>query len=134
MRSTLSALLISAALLQGCSVKMAIDGRQEPNLGAINTGTPRQEVEVYLGAPFNSATDAAGNSRIDAYQYQIGHDPNAWRAAGHLLMDVFTLGIWEFVGTPMEQARGGTYHAYVRYDANDRVLGINTHKVEESIW
>ena len=44
------------------------------------------------------------------------------RTIGHGAADVFTLGLWEAVGTPTEAAFNGTRVAYkVTYDASDRI-------------
>jgi hypothetical protein len=44
------------------------------------------------------------------------------RSIAHGAADVFTLGLWEAVGTPTEAIFDGTRVAYeVTYDASDRV-------------
>src|SRR5262245_8261647 len=43
--------------LMGCSVGMALSGKEEPNLGAFRVGSPRGEVELQLGSPVSSVTN-----------------------------------------------------------------------------
>jgi hypothetical protein len=110
--------------LTGCSVGMAMVGKEEPNLGAFRMGSTRGEVELQLGSPISSATNPDG-SRSDIYEYELGNKPSAGRAAAHAVMDVLTLGIWEVIGTPIEAMQGETRRMVIVYDAQDRVMGIN---------
>src|SRR5262245_45086379 len=87
-------------LSTGCSVGMAMSGKEAPNLGAFGIGSPRGVVEVHMGMPSSTSTLPNGN-RLDVYTYEIGNAPSAGRAVGHAAMDVLTLGIWEIIGTPI---------------------------------
>lgn len=111
-------------LLEGCSVGMAMSGKEEPNLGAFRVGSPRGEVELQLGSPSASVTNPSGG-RTDIYEYELGNKPSAGRAAGHAVLDVLTLGLWEIVGTPIEAFQGEKRRLSITYDANDRVVAIN---------
>jgi hypothetical protein len=71
--------------------------------------------------------------RADVYEYEIGNQPSAGRAAGHAVMDVLTLGFWEIVGTPIEGVQGEKYHATVVYDDDDRVVDLSTTKVASAM-
>ena len=117
-------LAILCVLLSGCSVGMAMHGKATPNLGAFHVGSTRGEVELQLGSPVSSTTTKDG-SRVDLYDYEVGNDPSAGRAAGHAVMDVLTLGIWEVAGTPIEAVQGEKKQLQVTYDQNDIVLAIN---------
>jgi hypothetical protein len=110
--------------LMGCSVGMAMSGKEDPNLGAFRVGSTRGEVELQLGRPLASVTNPEG-SRSDVYEYEIGNKPSPGRAIAHGVMDVLTLGLWEVVGTPIEAFQGEKYRMTVRYDAQDRVVAIN---------
>jgi hypothetical protein len=114
--------------LSGCSVGMALSGKENPDLGAVKVGATRGEVELHLGPPVRSAAVASG-SRTDVYEYEIGNEPSAGRAIGHGALDVLTLGLWEIVGTPIEGFQGEKYQATITYDQNEKVVDIKTHKV-----
>ena len=47
--------LAATVLLSGCSVGMALSGNDEPDLGAIEVGTSRGEVQMQLGRPYGLA-------------------------------------------------------------------------------
>jgi hypothetical protein len=114
--------------LSGCSVGMALSGKENPDLGSVKVGAARGEVELHLGPPVRSAAIASG-SRTDVYEYEIGNEPSAGRAIGHGALDVLTLGLWEIVGTPIEGFQGEKYEATITYDQNDKVVDIKTHKI-----
>jgi hypothetical protein len=115
----------AAGLLSGCSVGMALSGSPNPDLGAVKTGASRGEIEMHLGSPISS-TMIEGGHRADLYQYEIGNEPSAGRAAGHAVMDVLTLCLWEIVGTPIEGVQGEKYTATIEYDENDKVVDLKT--------
>ena len=111
---------------------MALSGSQNPDLGAVRTGATRGEIELHLGTPTRS-TLLEGGRRADVYEYEIGNEPSAGRAAGHAVMDVLTLGIWEIVGTPIEGVQGEKYTATIVYDENDKVVDLRTTKASSAI-
>ncbi|MBI4685561.1 MAG: hypothetical protein HY755_10215 [Nitrospirae bacterium] len=111
-------------LLSGCSVGMAMSGKQDPNFGAFRVGSTRGEVELQLGSSITSTTTPDGK-RIDIYEYELGNAPSAGRAIGHGVMDILTLGLWEVVGTPIEGFQGEKRRLFIVYDKNDRVEAIN---------
>ena len=111
-------------ILAGCSVGMALSGKKDPNLGAFRVGSTRGEVELQLGGPVSSVSNPNG-SRTDVYEYDLGNEPSAGRAIGHGVMDVLTLGLWEFVGTPIEGFTGTKHQMTIVYGPDDRVAAIN---------
>ena len=124
--------LLAMVALTGCSVGMALSGSENPDLGAVQVGATRGEVEMQLGSPIKTATLDDGN-RVDIYEYEIGNEPSAGRAIGHGVMDVLTFGAWEIIGTPIEGFQGEKFHATVTYDQNDKVVAIKSKKVTTSI-
>ena len=118
-----AALLLAVGLLGGCSVGMALSGKDTPDLGAVKLGATRGEVELHLGPPVASSTLENG-FRADRYEYEVGNDPSAGRAIGHAAMDVLTFGAWEIIGTPIEGFKGTDRVVVITYDANDRVVQI----------
>jgi len=116
-------IIMSLLCLCGCSVGMALSGKQEPNIGAVKVGSTRGEVEMHLGSPATSTTLADG-TRIDIYEYELGNEPSAGRAVGHGVMDVLTLGLWEVVGTPIEGVQGEKRQLNITYDDSEHVKSI----------
>ncbi len=97
----LVAVLLCLAVLNGCAVGMALHGKAEPQIDDLQLGMPIERVH-FIMRNYTPAISFVGNKRIEEYDVQIGNAPSAGRALGHLAMDVFTWGIWEIVGTPME--------------------------------
>ncbi|MBW7897419.1 hypothetical protein B188_04730 [Candidatus Brocadiaceae bacterium B188] len=116
--------VLLGVVFSGCSVGMALSGKKDPNLSVVRVGATRGEVELALGSPTRSATTPDGR-RVDVYQYEIGNEPSAGRAVGHAVLDVFTLGLWEIAGTPIEALQGNKYEMTVTY-RDDRVEAINS--------
>jgi len=110
--------------IAGCSVGMALSGKEEPNLGAFHVGSTRGEAQLQLGSPISSVTTPEGN-RTDIYEYELGNEPSAGRAIGHGVMDVLTLGLWEVVGTPIEGFTGSKHRITIVYGPDDRITSIN---------
>mgnify|MGYP001561735941 FL=1 len=117
-------LVLVLIVLSGCSVGMAISGKEEPNLSAFRVGSTRGEVELQLGSPVSSVTTPEGK-RVDMYEYELGNKPSGGRAIGHGGMDLLTLGLWEVIGTPIEGFQGEKKRVTIRYDAKDIVEAIN---------
>jgi hypothetical protein len=134
MAAALRAAMFAAAVagLCGCSVGMALSGSPNPDLGAVKAGATRGEIEMHLGSPTNS-TQLEGGHRADLYRYEIGNEPSAGRAAGHAVMDVLTLCLWEIVGTPIEAVQGEKYTATIEYDENDKVVDLKTMKASSAM-
>lgn len=131
MKKTILILLISV-LATGCSVGMAMSGKEAPNLGMVQVGATRGELELTLGSPIDTVTLKNGN-RMDVYEYEIGNAPSAGRAAGHAVMDLLTFGLWEIIGTPVEAIQGDKKILNITYDKNDQVLAINTSLKKKTI-
>ncbi len=117
--------LIISFVISGCSVGMAMSGKEAPNLGMVQVGATRGEIELTIGSPFKTVTLKNGN-RMDVYEYEIGNAPSAGRAAGHAVMDLLTFGLWEIIGTPMEAVQGDKHLLNITYDKNDNVIAINS--------
>lgn len=117
-------LLLAVVFLtnSGCSVYMAAKQPRAKDLSVLKEGTPRSHVIAELGAPVWSG-DKSG-SKVDVFAFTQGYSAGAkaGRAFFHGAADVFTLGLWEVVGTPVESVASGTeMKVEVTYDENDRV-------------
>ena len=91
-------------------------------MGLLNAGVPRSLVLAEVGAPVTS--ELRGGKRVEVYSFTQGYSKAARvsRTIGHGAADVFTLGLWEAVGTPTEAVFNGKRVAYeVTYDSSDRI-------------
>jgi hypothetical protein len=114
--------LIIALSSSGCSVFMAANrSSYRGDVSVIRDGVSRSEVIAELGQP-----DSFSKSEVGGYDDRYTLDPDAhrtWLKTGtvllHLGADVFTLGLWELVGTPYELAvrdKAVTYHLAYNQD------------------
>ncbi len=109
--------------LGGCSVGMALSGEETPDLTAVKVGATKDDVELHLGTPEEFSELADGDSRA-TYKYEVGNDPNAIRAIGHGALDVASIGLWEFIGTPIEASTGEEREVAITFDEEQRVTRI----------
>ncbi len=117
-------LLVVCFLCSGCSVVLAAHGKAAPNLAVVRTGATRGEIELQLGQP-KKVTDI-GTYLGALYEYEVGNEPSAGRAIVHGVADVFTLGLWEIIGTPIEVFQGEKIELTIYYDRQDIARGINS--------
>lgn len=112
-------------LLSGCSVGMALSGKEEMNTSILYPGVPRQAVISRIGEPLSSDTDEEGNT-IDTYAIVKGNEPSSTRAVVHGTLDVFTLGLWELMATPIEVIEGTETKSQIVifYDSEERIKEI----------
>lgn len=123
--------ILSALLLSACSVGMALNGQNDPDLSVVKKDVHRTDVEMQLGTPIQINT--APNGQITAiYEYEVGREPSTGRAVAHGVMDVLTLGIWEVVGTPVEVLKGDKLYLIVIYDKNGRLISATKSKTGAS--
>ena len=109
----------------GCAVFMAAKQPPKKDLSVLSRGTPRSMLLAELGQP--TATEMREGKKVDVFSFTQGYSKpaKAARAVFHGAADVFTLGLWEVVGTPTEAVFDGTKMALeVTYDGDDRVEGV----------
>jgi len=135
------ALSFSAASLvsSGCGVYMAFTQPPSVNTPALEAGLgwSREAVIEKLGAPRSSVRKADG-TRVELYEfYEVDTTgPNVGRGIGHLLLDIFTFGLWEIRATRQEYAiRGDKLTGQATFDKDDRltsfrVLGVELNEPE----
>ncbi len=123
------AVFCCALVLPACSVYMAATQPDKKDLGILTIGISRITVLESLGAPIDSSVK--DGQKTDVFRFYEGSD-GGWkigRAGFHAVADVFTLGLWEIVGTPMEViAKGDKMSAVVLYDADHRVENVTMRK------
>ncbi len=120
-------LVIGPILLanSGCSVFMAANQPGKKDLSVLDEGTPRVNVVAELGAPVLSEEE--DGHKVDLFAFTQGYSKGSrtGRAVFHGIADVFTLGLWEVVGTPIEATATGTdMKLKVVYDESDLVKSV----------
>lgn len=115
-------LLFCVVSCMGCSVFMAAKQPPKKNLNVFEKGTSRTDVLAELGAPV--VTEQKDGKKVDLFKFRQGYTKGVKvsRAVFHGVADVFTLGLWEVVGTPTEMiADGKEMKVEVQYDKDDKV-------------
>jgi len=126
---TICALVVVCLFVQveGCSVYRAANQPSKKDLSVLKPGTPRDRVIAELGAPVTSEPVEGGKKEIYTFVQGYSGGAKAGRAFGHAVADVFTIGLWEAVGTPIEgQFNGKKISVSVVYDSADLVTKSDT--------
>lgn len=108
--------------LSGCSVFMAAKQPDYKNVDLFKVGTPRTQLLAEFGNPVSS--DTKNGTKCDTFSFTQGYTAGAkaGRAFLHGVADVFTLGLWEVIGTPTEAVFSGDQVGYEAcYDKDDRI-------------
>lgn len=123
----LTVFVLAAVLpLSGCAVHMAANAQNRKDIKVLSIGNHRDILLAELGAPVVEQRDADGN-RYDIFKFTKGFTGGEkfFHAAGHGVMDVATLGLWEVIGTPSESmSQQNEIQVKVTYDKNDIVTQI----------
>jgi len=119
------ALILMISLLQGCAASMAAQGQNGPDMNVVKRQQNRDDVERMLGLPVETIRRTDGEM-VELYIVEARTEPDMTRAAGHAAADLFTFGLWEFVGGPVEAYQGRRQRVIVQYDENDRVMSVMT--------
>lgn len=119
----------------GCSVYMAANQPEKKDVSVFKKGTPRNYVIAECGRPvFTTEKEDGTKSDIFVFVQGYSQGEKTSRAIFHGVADIFTLGLWEVVGTPIEFAADGwKVKLEVEYDANDLVSRINALSGEEKL-
>lgn len=115
-----------AATTSGCAVVMAAKQPDYKNVELFKVGTPRGALLGEFGHPTATDTKPDG-TRCDTFSFTQGYSggAKAGRAFLHGVADVFTLGLWEVIGTPAEAIFSGSTVGYQAcYDKEDRVQTV----------
>jgi len=127
------ALCLVVPMLSSCAVGMAMAGKAEPQMRDISKGMPMDEVHFIL-RDYTPVVNERDNSRIETYTIQIGNEPNIGRALCHLIMDLWTWGLWEIVGTPMEALNSKELMLTIHYTVCPPEEGWAKLADGENIW
>ena len=120
---------ILLAFANACSVSMALQGEEDPDLSVLRPGATREQVELQFGESKKIEKGENGTTII-VYQYLTGDTPSSLRAFAHGVMDVATLCLWEFAGMYIEARHGTIITIVVYYDSEDTVTAIRKLDVE----
>lgn len=118
----MSLLALITVLNFGCSVFMAAKQPSAKNVDLFKIGTPRSMLLAEFGLP--TVSEVRSGKKYEIYKFVQGYSTGAkaGRAVFHGVADIFTLGLWEVIGTPTEGVFSGDEMAYeVSYDENDRI-------------
>jgi hypothetical protein len=111
--------------LSGCAVFMAAKQPDKKDLDLMRVGMHRNVLISEFGEPIS--VNEVNGSKTEIFRFVDGYGTGAkvGRAVGHAAADVFTLGIWEVVGTPVEGEFDGDRVSYqVSYDKNNIVTSV----------
>jgi len=114
-------------LLSGCAVFMAANSPTEKSDNLFAIGTSRNQLIAEFGGPISSVYDRETGYKTEIFKFKQGYSTanNVSRAVFHGIADVFTLGLWEIIATPMELIVDGTDMAFeVEFDDLDRVTRV----------
>lgn len=123
---TVSLMVLLILTTSGCSVFMAAKQPGKKNLSVLDVGTSRTLVIGELGAP--EWTGEKDGKTKDIFKFVQGYSKGAkvGRAFFHGAADIWTLGLWEIIGTPTEMiASGNAIQVEVIYDSEERVESVN---------
>ena len=128
----LRAIALAASLLfSGCAVYMATNQPPKRNLAVLKPGTERDLVIAELGAPVSTETADDGKKEIYTFVQGYSKLTKASRALFHGTADLFTIGLWEAVGTPVEGAFDGQrISVRVLFDRDGKVKESKTLSIE----
>ncbi|WP_377191419.1 hypothetical protein [Ruegeria meonggei] len=116
---------VCGAALSGCAANMAATGSDGPDLSVVSQKATRFNVERQLGAPEKLQQQANGDW-VAVYDVEPRTKPNLARAAGHGTLDLFTFGLWEVVGGPLEVAHARRVLVTARYDQSGKLLQMTS--------
>lgn len=119
-------LFVVMFMFSGCSVFMAAKQPGKKDMSLFNVGTPRSLVIAEFGVPIY--TEEKDGNKVDIFKFVQGYSKGAkvGRAFFHGAADIWTLGLWEVVGTPTEMvADGKETKVEVKYDKENKIIESN---------
>ena len=113
-------------LATNCSVFMAATQPAKKDVHVLDRGTPRNMVISELGPPAYSRVEDGKNCDVFSFVQGYSKGAKVGRTIFHGAADLFTGGLWEIAGTPIEMtANGNEVKVEVYYGANDSVERVN---------
>jgi len=112
--------------LTACSIALIKHQPPQVDLSVLHVGAQRDEVTSKLGKPAYTVHDGTGT--YDAYiicQGSYSSNEKAMRIVYYVMADLFTVGLWEAVGTPVEMAASGELvRTWARYDSDGTMVKL----------
>lgn len=117
-------------LLTACSIIKATEQPEKKDLSVLRPGMSRMAVVSELGLPVQQ--EWKNGCRTELYRFRQGYSKAAkfGRAMFHGTADIFTFGLWEIAGGPIEQyfseedtAVLGTYNSSDRVEIVEYIKG-----------
>ena len=131
----IAALVVAGMLMSSCSIIMAANQPGHKDLGVLTDGTPRPHVAAALGKPAWSGNNEQGFD-VEVFQFVQGYSggARAARTTWHLTADLFSAGLWELIGTPIESTYSGTkINAVVTYDEHQKVKSVRLQDIQGNV-
>ena len=113
------------AFNSGCAVNKAANAPRQKDMRILKPGTSRDLILAEYGQP--TVTQEENGVKYDIFKFVKGYSGGEkfFHAAGHGVMDVATLGLWEVVGTPTESmAQDNEITIKVIYNSDNTVKEI----------
>jgi hypothetical protein len=124
--------LLLAVAAAGCSVHRAANQPSKKDTSVLRSGIPRDLIIAEFGAPVTSEPFEDGKKEIYTFIQGYSKANRTSRAVFHGAADLFTLGLWEIVGTPVEgNYTGKKMTVRVIYDAQDMVKSAETLSISD---
>ena len=128
---TTALLLGITPTLLGCSVYMSASRSTYKDTSVIKVGADRSVILKELG-PSHASLRLENGGYKDIYKI----DPDAHRTgskgaavAWHVIADIFTIGLWEIVGTPLELAAQDKPVTFIlKFDDKEKLVEMETVK------
>ena len=101
---------------------MAVKQPEQKNLNVLEMGTHKDAVRAELGAPISTGVTVEGE-KLEYDVFRPEGNSRGWGVARAFLygvLDFFTLGLWEVVGTPLEGSISGGEKKNIRVLYNER--------------
>ena len=116
--------LLSFLTLPSCSVFMAAK-KEGVSIDELSKCQTRSCIISKGAIPIESKKNESGEIVEESYQVQKPTG-SAGRAAMHGVLDVFTLGLWEVAGTPIEGSKGKKemYSIRIFYEDGDKIKRV----------
>lgn len=118
-------LIVIILALPGCAANMAAQGQNGPDMNIVQKQHTRADVERMLGSPVRTIRSENGQL-VDLYRVEARTEPNLTRATGHAAVSLFSFGLWELVGGPIEAYQARRLDVLVQYDESDKVVSITS--------
>lgn len=128
----IAALVVAGMVLSSCSPYLAYNQPGRKELGVLTEGSHQSLVRAELGTPVWTGKDEQG-SDIDIFQFVQGYSAGAKAArfVWHTAADVFSIGLWEIIGYPIESTYSGTkMNAVITYDAYQKVKSVRLQDIQ----